>query len=117
MPTISTRAVPGPARPFVRFEEGWGHPDGIAIDAEGHVWVCHWGGSRITRFAPDGEPEWVVPVPTAQVTKCAFGGPDLTTLYIATAGIGRDPHIDPMAGHLFSVETGIRGLPAYIARA
>jgi len=107
---------PGPARPFVRFEEGWGHPDGMAIDAEGHVWVCHWGSSRITRFAPDGEPERVVPVPTAQVTKCAFGGPDLTTLYIATAGIGRDPHIDPMAGHLFSVETGIRGLPAYIAR-
>lgn len=107
---------PGPGRPFVRFEEGWGHPDGLAVDAEGHVWMCHWGGSRVTRFGPDGSPERIIPVSTAQVTKCAFGGPDLTTLYVTTAGVGRDPHIDPMAGHLFVVETGIRGLPANIAR-
>jgi sugar lactone lactonase YvrE len=107
---------PGPARQFVRFEDGWGHPDGVAVDAEGCLWACHWGGSRITRFRPDGSPERVVPVPTAQVSKCAFGGPDLTTLYITTAGIGRDPQIDPMAGHLFVLETGIRGLPAHIAR-
>jgi xylono-1,5-lactonase len=89
----------------------------MAVDAEGHVWICHWGGSRTTRFGPDGGQERIVSVPTAQVTKCAFGGPNLTTLYIATAAIGRDPHIDPMAGHLFAVETGIRGLPANIARA
>lgn len=104
----------GEPRRFVHFEEGWGHPDGMAVDAEGHVWVCHWGASRITRFAPDGSVERVLPVPTAQVTKCAFGGPDLTTLYITTAAIGHDPHIDPMAGHLFWVETGIRGLRANI---
>jgi sugar lactone lactonase YvrE len=55
-----------------------------------------------------------VPVPTAQVTKCAFGGPDLTTLYITTAAIGRDSHIDVMAGHLFKVETDVRGLQAHI---
>jgi sugar lactone lactonase YvrE len=105
----------GEPRPFVRFENGWGHPDGMAVDAEGHLWVCHWGASRITRFGPDGAVERIVPVPTAQVTKCAFAGPDLTTLYITTAAIGHDPHIDPMAGHLFKVETGgIRGLKANI---
>jgi sugar lactone lactonase YvrE len=107
--------VPGESRPLIRFEEGWGHPDGMAVDAEGHLWVCHWGGSRISRFAPDGTLERVVPVPTAQVTKCAFGGPDLTTLYITTAAIGRDPAIDPMAGHAFMVEAGVRGLEANIA--
>lgn len=123
--TVDTRAgfvfahdlndgVPGEARRFAHFEEGWGHPDGLAVDAEGFVWVCHWGGSRITRFAPDGSVERVVPVPTAQVTKCAFGGLDLTTLYITTAGLGRDPHIDPMAGHLFAVNAGVRGLRANI---
>jgi sugar lactone lactonase YvrE len=104
----------GEARPFLEFEQAWGHPDGLAVDADGFLWICHWGGSRITRFAPNGTPERVLPVPTAQVTKCAFGGPDLTTLYITTAGIGRDPHIDPMAGHLFAVDAGIRGLPANI---
>ena len=105
------------AQRFARFEEDWGHPDGCAVDAEGHLWVCHWGASRITRFAPDGSVERVLPVPTAQVTKCAFGGPDLTTLYITTAGIGRDPAQDPMAGHVFAVETGIRGLQANIFEA
>ncbi|HEY8383287.1 MAG TPA: SMP-30/gluconolactonase/LRE family protein [Microvirga sp.] len=104
----------GEPRRFARFEEGWGHPDGMCVDAEGHVWVCHWGASRITRFAPDGSVERVLPVPTAQVTKCAFGGPDLTTLYITTAGINRDPEIDPMAGHVFAVETGIKGMKANI---
>lgn len=108
--------VPGPGRRFAHFEEGWGHPDGLAVDAQGYVWVCHWGGSRITRFAPDGSVERVLPVPTAQVTKCAFGGPDLTTLYITTAAIGRDPHIDPMAGHVFAVDAGVKGLAAHLAR-
>ena len=65
---------------------------------------------------PDGAIERTLPVPTAQVTKCAFGGSDLTTLFITTAGIGRDPAIDPMAGHVFAVETGIRGQKAHLAR-
>lgn len=105
---------PGEARPFIRFEDGWGHPDGMTVDAQGYLWVCHWGGFRITRFAPDGSVDRVLPMPTAQVTKCAFGGPDLTTLYITTAGIGRDPSVDPLAGHLFSVETGIKGQASHI---
>lgn len=108
------RGVLGEPRVFVRFEPGWGHPDGMVVDHRGHVWVCHWGGSRITRFTPEGKAEMVVPVPTAQVTNCVFGGPDLKTLYIITASIGHDPHIDPMAGHLFAVETGTHGMRANI---
>lgn len=107
---------PGPPRVFVRLDEGAGHPDGLACDADGFVWVCHWGGSRMTRFAADGTVERFLPVPTANVTKCAFGGKDLDVLYITTAAIGRDPHIDPMGGHLFSVHAGVRGVPANIVR-
>lgn len=104
----------GEAAPFIRFEKGWGHPDGLTVDAEGFVWICHYNGSRITRFAPCGEIERVLPMPTALVTKCTFGGPDLTTLYVTTCLRGRDPTLDPMAGHLYAVETGIRGLPGNI---
>jgi sugar lactone lactonase YvrE len=53
-------------------------------------------------------------MPTALVTHCTFGGPDLTTLYVTTGLRDRDPTIDPMAGHLFTLETGIRGVPARI---
>ncbi len=102
----------GPAEPLIRFEDGWGKPDGLTLDAEGHLWICHYGASRITRFRPDGSIERVLPIPTALVTKCAFGGPDLTTLYVTTCQRGRDPAIDPMAGHLFRVETPFKGLPA-----
>lgn len=105
---------PGEPRLFVEFDQACGNPDGLCVDAEGHLWVCHWGGSRITRLAPDGKVERIVPIHTAQVTKCAFGGPELTTLYVTTAAIGRDPHIDPMAGHLYSSECGIRGLRSNI---
>jgi sugar lactone lactonase YvrE len=106
--------IPGNRRRFAHFEDGWGDPDGMAVDAEGHLWVCHWGASRITRFTPDGTAERVVPIPTAQVTNCAFGGADLTTLFITTACIGHDLEIDPKAGHVFSVGAGVRGSPSNI---
>jgi sugar lactone lactonase YvrE len=104
----------GPAQPFAVFEADWGKPDGLTVDAAGYLWVCHYGGSRITRFDPAGAIERVVPVPTELVTKCAFGGPDLTTLFVTTALRGRNPAADPMAGHLLAVETDIPGLPAAI---
>lgn len=102
----------GEPEPLLRFEPGWGKPDGLTLDAEDHLWICHYGASRVTRFRPDGTVERIVPMPTALVTKCAFGGPDLSTLYVTTCRRGRDPQIDPMAGHLFRIETPFRGLPA-----
>lgn len=108
--------VPGPAEPFVTFGEGEGHPDGLTVDAEGHVWICHFRGARVTRFSPAGEAVLVVPMPTAQITKVAFGGPDLATVYVTSAARDRDRETDPMAGHLFSFEAGIRGLPAELCR-
>jgi sugar lactone lactonase YvrE len=113
---LGPEGIPGPAEPFVVFGEGEGHPDGMTVDAEGHVWIAHWGGSRVTRFAPDGRPVLVVPIPTAQVTKPAFGGPDLATLYVTTAARGRDRETDPMAGHVFAFDIGIRGCPAELCR-
>ena len=106
----------GEPRPLIVFEEGWGKPDGLTVDAEGHLWICHYAGSRITRFTPDGQVERILPVPTALVTKCTFGGPALTTLYITTCRRGRDPVIDPMAGHVSVVETDVRGFAGRIFR-
>ena len=106
----------GPEELFVQFEPGWGHPDGMTVDEDGHVWICHFGDGRVTRFSPAGEPVLIVPMPTAQVTKPAFGGPDLTTLYVASAARDRDRETDLFAGHLFAVATGVRGQPASRAR-
>lgn len=113
---LGVDGAPGPREDFVAFQEGDGHPDGVTVDAEGHVWICHFGGARITRFAPDGTPVLVVPMPTAQVTKLSFGGPDLATAYVTTAARGRDREIDPLAGDLFCFEPGVRGLAPELCR-
>jgi sugar lactone lactonase YvrE len=92
--------------------DGW--PDGICVDAEGCVWLAHWGGWRLTRFTPDGRVDRVLKVPVPQVTSCAFGGAGLDTLYITTAAIGLDAialAAAPLAGSLFAVQPGVRGLP------
>jgi sugar lactone lactonase YvrE len=101
-------------RPFVTIPAEAGYPDGMTVDAEGHLWVAHWGGWRLSRYRPDGSLERILPLPVSQVTSCAFGGSDLETLYITTAAIGlgeaalRD---QPLAGGLFEVPVGIKGLP------
>lgn len=106
----------GPPEDFVTFGEGDGHPDGMAIDAQSHVWICHFRGGRITRFDPEGEPVLVVPLPTPQVTKLAFAGPDLRTVYVTTAARDLDREIDPMAGNLFRIDVGIAGRPTAACR-
>ncbi|WP_340117209.1 SMP-30/gluconolactonase/LRE family protein [Pelagibius sp. 7325] len=102
-------------RVFVTIPEGDGYPDGMTCDAEGYLWVAHWGGWRITRFAPDGRVDRVVEMPVSQVTSCTFGGPDLDRLYITSAAIGLDEERlerQPLAGGLFEFIPGVKGLPA-----
>ncbi len=98
----------GDRRPFVTLGSGDVMPDGMAVDAEGGVWVAVWGGGVIQRYDAAGRLTGVVRVPAANVTSCAFGGPDLGTLFITTAaGPGR------AAGALFTCDSGVRGLPAF----
>lgn len=52
-------------------------------------------------------------MPVSQPTSCAFGGPDLTTLYVTSArdGLGEEALArEPRAGSLFAFEPGVRGL-------
>jgi len=91
-------------------------PDGMAIDAEGYLWVAVWGGSRVERFDPDdGRLLEVVRVPTSHVSSVAFGGPDLDDLYITTARedlTEEELAAEPDAGDLFVARPGAKGLPA-----
>src|SRR4051812_47869348 len=72
-------------REFAQIPEQDGVPDGLATDAEGCVWIAHWGGSQVTRWTPGGQCIERVAVPTPNVTSIAFGGSDLGTLFITTA--------------------------------
>lgn len=96
---------------FVEFADGWGSPDGMATDAEGGIWVAHWGGGRLSRFLPDGTLDQVIGMPVAQVTSCCFAGAGLERMFVTTASIGREN--EPHAGCLFEVWPGVSGAPCY----
>ncbi len=96
-------------RVLVRFDSG-GAPDGMAIDAEGGLWVAMWGGGQVRRYSPDGALEEVVEVPEARnVTSCAFGGDDLRTLFITTSQQDLDPAEHRGAGAIFAVDLPVAG--------
>jgi sugar lactone lactonase YvrE len=104
----------GTPRLFATIEDGAGYPDGPTVDAEGCVWTGLFGGWGVRRYAPTGELLAVVEFPVANVTKIAFGGDDLRTVYATTARKGLDDRAlaeQPLAGDLFSFRADVPGLP------
>lgn len=89
-----------------------GVPDGLAVDAEGGVWVALAGGGALRRYAPSGELLEEVALPVSHPTSCTFGGPDLSQLFVTTwqtAPVG--VAIDAWAGRLLRLSVGVAGLP------
>jgi sugar lactone lactonase YvrE len=101
----------GRRRRFADIDAGLGLPDGIAVDAEGGVWVALWDGGAVHRYAPDGSLDAVVALPCGRVTACAFGGDDLSQLFITTSRLELPEGVDPQGGALFRCEPGVRGQP------
>jgi sugar lactone lactonase YvrE len=65
-----------------------GVPDGMAVAADGSLWVALADGGRVLAFAPDGSLRQELPVPLPMVTSVCFGGPGLRDLYIVTGSRG-----------------------------
>lgn len=96
-------------REFLKFPEEWGSPDGMTVDAQGGLWIAHWGGSRVSRFKPDGMLERHISLPASQITNCVFGGKNLDRLFVTSAAEGK--HDEPLAGALFEIDPqGARGI-------
>jgi sugar lactone lactonase YvrE len=100
-------------RPVVEMSDGDGIiPDGMCLDSDGGLWVAMWRGAEVRRYRPDGALDLTVPVPAGLVTACAFGGPDLTDLYITTSRQGAvAPDEEGTAGALFRCRPGFTGVP------
>ncbi len=98
-------------RTFVETPAERGGPDGLVVDEQGGVWVAFFGGGVVHRYTVGGELDEVIEVEARQVTACTFGGPDLDRLYITTSRENLDPDDDPLAGSLFTVVPGVRGMP------
>ena len=99
---------------FVAIDPADGWPDGVTVDAEGHLWVGLWNGWSLRRYDPSGALVATVEMPCANVTKVAFGGADLCTAYVTTAshGVSQVARANqPHAGGLFSFAAPAPGLP------
>lgn len=107
----------GTARAAIRFSQEDGQPDGMTIDEEGMLWIAHWGGFCVGRWNPEtGECLQRVYVPARHVSSCAFGGRDLSTLFITTASEympDEDRTQYPLSGGVFTVQTDVRGTLFY----
>lgn len=87
---------------------GSGLPDGLAVDADGGIWVAVLGGSVVQRFDPKGRLIGQISMPVSQPASCAFHG---TTLIITTASAGLAEDEEPLAGSVFAVDVSVPGQP------
>ncbi len=90
-----------------------GIPDGMCVDEEGNLWVAHVGGRRVVKLSPDGEELDEISVPAKAVTSCAFGGPEMTDLYIVTADNLDD---EKKGGTIFRCKPGVAGTETRLAK-
>lgn len=91
----------------------YGYPDGSTMDADDNLWIAGWAGSCVTKWNPrTKELLKTIPMPTAKITSVAFGGENLTDLYITSASVGQDLSTDKLAGSLFVVRNEGKGVKA-----
>jgi sugar lactone lactonase YvrE len=95
--------------PFIRFTEDDGYPDGMTVDAQGGLWIAHWGGGRISRFTPDGKLDRAIALPAKQITNITFAGDKLDRMFVSSAAVGLPA--SPYDGAFFEVQSGAIGLP------
>lgn len=87
-------------------------PDGIALDAEGALWIGDAGGRAALRVAPEGEILARVPTRDLSVFAVALGGPDLKTLYMCASPplYSHDPSVEKRAV-LLAARVDVPGVP------
>ena len=100
----------GPLEPFLVGYDS----DGLALDTDGRFWNGVNGGGRVLRWSPDGTVEDELSVPAPGVTSVAFGGPELTTLFVGTAreNLTEADLVDaPLSGGIFRFDGLATGRP------
>lgn len=104
------------ARVLLHLPDTIATPDGMAVDAEGTIWVAMWDGGCVHRFSPEGKLLETLNLPVTRPTSVAFGGPALNQLFITSARHGLTPRQleeQPHAGAIFVLEPGVTGMAPY----
>lgn len=80
-------------------------PDGICLDAEGNLYVAHYGMKQVQVLDPKGKLIRQYDGGNVTTSNVAFGGPKHDQLFI-TGGIGKESG----EGGLFRIDLGVKGL-------
>lgn len=96
-----------------------GRPDGAAVDSEGNYWCAMFEGGRVLKLdSVTGAILDEIALPLRCPTMVAFGGEDLRTLYITSAGKRSAEELAqlPLSGRVLSVRVDVAGRiePAYV---
>jgi sugar lactone lactonase YvrE len=104
-------------REAVHITDGMGWPDGMTSDMDGNLWIAMWGGAALTKWDPaSGRLLQTIPIPALNVTSCAFGGENMTDLYVTSAR--KEMNNEqlsqyPLTGGLFRLRTSVKGMPSF----
>jgi gluconolactonase len=101
----------GPVKVFANLPSKQGEqidnqPDGMCLDAEGNLYVAHYGMRRVQVLSLQGKLIRSYQAGNLSATNVAFGGPNMNQLYV-TGALGGEPS----EGALFRLDLkGVRGL-------
>ena len=90
-----------------------GLPDGACLDTEGCYWSASVHGWALTRITPDGVIDRVIDLPVAMPTMPAFGGDDLSTIYVTSINGGEadaDRSAGVPAGATLAIDSTFQGV-------
>lgn len=91
-----------------------GLPDGLAVGADGSIFLAIWGGSEVRRYSPDGTLMSTIAMPVAQPSSCAFGADGILYITSARANLSDEQLASqPLAGSIFAVQTDTTGAPIW----
>jgi sugar lactone lactonase YvrE len=104
--------MPSNPRVFAQWQGETDRPDGAAVDSAGNYWIAFYRGGKVVQLSPAGEVLAEYPTPAMCPTMCAFGGADLTTLFVTSARQMREADELarlPQSGGIFTLEVDTPG--------
>lgn len=107
----------GRRRDFLRFDAARdGHADGMTLDSEDNLWIAMAMGGKVLQFGADGKRKRSIELPAKFTASVAFGGGDLSDLYVTTGNHPENEDLGPAAGALIVLRPGPAGVPEFRSR-
>ena len=97
---------------FIKFKNKDGSPDGMTLDKQNNLWICHFGGACISVFNKTGKKIHKIDLPAKNITNCTFGGLNNSELFVTSAKKSmskKDLRKFKLSGSLFRIKTNING--------